>query len=254
MLRKTVSDGELIVRSREQAEAAWRIASGTVVVRGPGPDGQERETVADAGDVIGAVAVLAGARYDQTAAAQGNVVLEMLPRDELVTLLAASPDQAGRMLDTVFRVAEEVTMSPAFDPPPLASPQRQNVGAGAAMVRLYGAEPALAGALGADGVAVDSVPFIVGRKESTDDDSLGRGVHLALADSRPFHLSRRHFAIERNAQGWLARDCGSYHGTFVNGVLIGAAEQSRTARLNPGENEIIAGALSSPFRFRLTLG
>ena len=44
-------------------------------------------------------------------------------------------------------------------------------------------------------------------------------------------------------------DCGSHHGTLVNGELLGAGEPVFRTALKPGKHEIIAGRQVSPFRF-----
>lgn len=240
MLRKSVVDGQVIIRAGQRAKAAWRVARGRVLVRSAGAAGEVSETVADAGDVIGAVAVLDGTQYDQTAEARGAAVVEMLPREELVRLLAASPETAGRMLGGLFSA--------------VASADEDSGNAAAPTVRLYARGDAVAAAIGPGGIAINSLSFVVGRKETSDDDGAARGVDLTLHDMRPFQLSRRHFAIERSLRGWVVRDCGSYHGTYVNGVLTGASEPAPVAPLHPGNNEIVAGTPGSDFRFRLAVG
>ena len=226
MLRKTVGDGETVVRAGEPGAAAWRVVSGAVVLRGPGPDALARP-----GAIIGAGAALTGAAHARTGEARGPTVLEMLPRADLARLLTAAPEAANRLLALLFAEA----------------------GAEAgARIRLRPLEPDIAEAMGTGVVEIEALPFVVGRSEY-DGEGTARGVDLAIPDRRPFTLSRRHFAIEQAPRGHLVRDCGSYHGTFVNGVLIGSGGTARTAPLNAGENEIVAGPISSPFRFCLEL-
>jgi pSer/pThr/pTyr-binding forkhead associated (FHA) protein len=59
-------------------------------------------------------------------------------------------------------------------------------------------------------VPIASLPFTIGR--ATDRN-------LCLADAQ---VSREHACIERDAGGYLIRDLGSRHGTFVNGTKITA--------------------------------
>jgi len=66
-------------------------------------------------------------------------------------------------------------------------------------------------------VAIDRIPF-----------TLGRGADRHLVLSHP-HVSREHAAIESDADGYLLRDTGSRHGTFVNGIRV------TTTRLLPGD-------------------
>jgi pSer/pThr/pTyr-binding forkhead associated (FHA) protein len=102
-----------------------------------------------------------------------------------------------------------------------------------------------------EGLEVSRLPFRVGRKPAKGEKAAAGESDLALEDSRPFTLSRRHFAIEQSRRGLIVRDCGSQHGTVVNGVRIGKGAGIDIAILRTGENEIIAGAEASPYRFRL---
>ena len=101
---------------------------------------------------------------------------------------------------------------------------------------------------------IDRLPFLVGRAGAGRGKQKPSGIDLALDDRRPYNLSRRHFAVENNGAGLLVRDCGSYHGTTVNGATVGGGETALTAPLRPGENEVIAGSPDSPFRFALIVG
>jgi sigma-B regulation protein RsbU (phosphoserine phosphatase) len=57
-------------------------------------------------------------------------------------------------------------------------------------------------------IPIDSTPF-----------TLGRGADRDLSLPYP-QVSREHACIERDADGYLLRDTGSRHGTFVNGMQI----------------------------------
>ncbi|MGB0632931.1 MAG: FHA domain-containing protein, partial [Alphaproteobacteria bacterium] len=73
-------------------------------------------------------------------------------------------------------------------------------------------------------------------------------------DKRPFNLSRRHFAIEQLNGALIVRDCGSYHGTTLNGMILGGQDRPQTAPLMTGESELVAGKPDSPFRFCIIVG
>lgn len=60
-------------------------------------------------------------------------------------------------------------------------------------------------------VPIDKVPF-----------TLGRGADRNLSLPYP-QISREHASIERDANGYLIRDTGSRHGTFVNGIRVTSA-------------------------------
>jgi pSer/pThr/pTyr-binding forkhead associated (FHA) protein len=79
------------------------------------------------------------------------------------------------------------------------------------------------------------------------------GNDIQLSDTKPFNVSREHFAIERGPDGVQVRDRGSYVGTIVNGVPIGGYRRVATVPLAVGENEVVAGSPRSPFRFRVVV-
>lgn len=60
-------------------------------------------------------------------------------------------------------------------------------------------------------IPMDHLPFTLGRSADRD-----------LTLSHP-HISRAHALIDRDAEGYLLRDTGSRHGTFVNGKPITSA-------------------------------
>ena len=67
-------------------------------------------------------------------------------------------------------------------------------------------------------IPIDRTPFTIGRGADRD---------LSL----PFpQVSREHACIERDADGYVLRDMGSRHGTFVNGTQIS------NARLRPQDS------------------
>ena len=57
-------------------------------------------------------------------------------------------------------------------------------------------------------IPIDRTPF-----------TLGRGADRDLSLPYP-QVSREHARIERDADGYLLRDMGSRHGSFVNGMRI----------------------------------
>ena len=77
--------------------------------------------------------------------------------------------------------------------------------------------------------------------------------HLHLSDTKPFHVSRNHFAIERGPDGIQVRDRGSYVGTIVNSLKVGGDRLVGTVPLAVGENEVVVGSPKSPVRFRVVV-
>src|SRR5216684_1199101 len=71
-------------------------------------------------------------------------------------------------------------------------------------------------------IPIDSSPF-----------TLGRGADRNLSLPYP-QVSREHACIERDDQGYLLRDTGSRHGTFVNGVQISNSRLQSQDSINLG--------------------
>ena len=95
------------------------------------------------------------------------------------------------------------------------------------------------------------LPFRIGRSASGEGKDTYDDVSLVIDDVRPFNLSRRHFSIERENGALMVRDCGSNHGTTLNGQILGGDGRPLSAPLMAGESELVAGRSDSPFRFRI---
>jgi hypothetical protein len=104
-------------------------------------------------------------------------------------------------------------------------------------------------------VTIIKFPFRIGRKHEVQ----GKGAtvfaanDLAVADDKPYQISRNHCSIEREGDHFFVRDRGSTVGTVVNDTPIGLAEDTLTCDLRGGDNEILLGADDSPFKFKVTL-
>ena len=116
-------------------------------------------------------------------------------------------------------------------------------------VRFSAVRPDIVRQMGSDSITIERFPFLVGRESSHTSDAMNPPVALAISDEQPFQLSRRHFMIDQDDEGIIVRDCGSHNGTIVNGIMLGGSSIGFRAVLVPGENEIIAGTLISPFHF-----
>ena len=104
-------------------------------------------------------------------------------------------------------------------------------------------------------ITITKFPFRIGRKHEVQ----GKGAtvfasnDLAIADDKPYQISRNHCSIEREGDHFFVRDRGSTLGTMVRDKPIGLAEDTLTADLHGGPNEILIGSDDSPFKFKVTL-
>jgi sigma-B regulation protein RsbU (phosphoserine phosphatase) len=74
-------------------------------------------------------------------------------------------------------------------------------------------------------VPIEAVTFTLGRHADN---------HLVLLDSR---ISRRHARMVRTPQGYVLEDCGSRHGTFVNGQRITSQLLASGDRISLGTSD-----------------
>jgi CRP-like cAMP-binding protein len=252
MISRKFAAGTTIYHRGETARSAFEVREGQVRLTLTGPDGRELSAVLGVGQVFGAAEMISGDPRQATAKALGDIVLSEIGRDELARLFADGTALGKAMLLPAFerlrREAEPIE-TPAEDPAP-----RPSDVVGTTELRLKPAARELAQQMDADGIRITRLPFLVGRRSFPflgEDESTR--VDLVLDDSRPYSLSRRHFAIEMHDGAYVVRDCGSRLGTIVNGARIGGKLPISVAPVVAGENQIVAGRSLSPFRFVLTM-
>lgn len=104
-------------------------------------------------------------------------------------------------------------------------------------------------------ITISKFPFRIGRKHEVQGKggTVFAANDLAVADDKPYQISRNHCSIEREGDHFFVRDRGSTVGTVVNGKPIGLAEDTLTCDLHGGDNEILLGADDSPFKFKIHL-
>jgi hypothetical protein len=249
MISRKYLNGETIYRRGESAAAAFEVREGNVRLFWPGQGGLS--AVLGVGEIFGAAELIAGRKRLATAEALGDAIVSELGRDELARVLAHDGELASALLRPVFdrlRPFEDAAPEPSEV---VALPPAELVVL--SELRLKPAAREMSQQMDNDGIRIATLPFRVGRRSSRAS-SVGDGtIDLALSDTRPYSLSRLHFAIETHDGDYVVRDCGSHHGTIVNGARIGGNLSESVAPLIRGENRIVAGGPMSPFRFTLTI-
>tara|TARA_R110002126_G_scaffold65068_2_gene166123 strand:+ start:3315 stop:4088 length:774 start_codon:yes stop_codon:yes gene_type:complete len=254
MTDRQFSDGEYIFRVGDPADGVFRIESGEVRLQGGG-NGGGSAAVCGGGDVFGGDGLLTGDTRTTDAVAVGPVTVAYLRRNEFLAILTLQPTLLSPVFAPVFDLVADsmngmarVNGGAAPDSWPAAPAAATTGGAG---VRLFVDSKRLRSALGTDEIEIPDLPFRIGRTASGEGKDTYTDINLALPDSRPFNLSRRHFSIEEEDGALVVRDFGSYHGTTVNGLTLGGEGRPRTAPLMTGESVLVAGKPNSPFRFRI---
>ncbi len=248
---KRIDPGKVIFAQGEPSDQVGFLLEGEVeVVRMLG----RREIVVGivrSGEYFGEMGVIEGRPRSATLRARTQVLARFLDRRHFLDEISRHPDLARELLlrlserlrDADDRVVELSRQQ--------ASPLDATTDEELPAVRVLPASPELARQMPEEGLVITRFPFIVGRRPDRGERAPTTAVDLALVDSRPYRLSRHHFAILRTEHGLVVSDTSSKLGTAVNGTYLGQDFSRSRAALRRGENEVVAGGLHSPYRFRI---
>jgi hypothetical protein len=236
-------DRELIYGVGDLADAIFSVISGFVILRKPNLGGASREHLMGPGAVFGAAEVLAGTVRSTTASAHGDTVVASHLPAAIVNEMVERPEAADAMVASLLST---ITRDNTADIGGI-----EKIGPNS--VCLIPTNQAVIDQMGQVPLTIDHFPFVIGRKSENNDPDIDGPLEgpeaLILEDRRPFHLSRRHLAIEREDGLFVVRDYRSFHGTIVNGIPLAVGGSGLKMPLEPGENRIIAGNSVSPFQF-----
>ncbi|HSI16002.1 MAG TPA: cyclic nucleotide-binding domain-containing protein [Chthoniobacter sp.] len=257
MHRATFQPGEFIFREGDESSDAYWVLSGQVEISIETPQGRKVLTILEEGEIFGEMGMIDDLPRAASARAISETEVDVVnERDFQYEVLR---DQARLLpyIDTLFERlrstnamlrAEMARQRSSGDRPAphdagavIPSPTPPEAGA-ITITTTERSAPLHPGGLNA---AIRKFPFRIGREaghEHEHDGLSGFGrVDLALPDHRPYSVSRGHCLIERTADGYFVRDCGSRLGTIVNGIPLGAEATETSAPLARGENRLILG-------------
>jgi len=267
MSRKLFQQGEILFEEGDQSDYACRILSGEAEVIKRHHGEEVVLGAAKAGEFIGEMGVLQDMPRSATVRAADSLVVELYPKDAFLRQVSAD----GRLaLQLLVRLSERLKATdqafaevmaaisrgdavPGPGVPPLAADAAVEPGA-LPPLRLYADDAEIEDSVPNDGIAIRSLPFVVGRHGEKGEPVPPVAVDLALDDAPPYRLSRAHFSIIVADDGYCVRDLGSMLGTDVNGRFLGGLFDTDDAPLVDGDNVVVAGGLGSPFKFRVAVG
>jgi len=258
MRERRYASGETILREGEDSNSVCRIIDGRVeVVKEHGPQVVVLGHIGT-GEYVGEMGVIQGRPRCATVRAENEVTVEWIERAEFLKLVSENNQTA---FELIIRLSERLTSlnsvyseSVISDRPVSQTEQfSTSVTAGSepSKVSIYGHAPELEDFLPPEGLVIDAYPYVVGRLPKKGESAPEIDVNLTFEDSKPYRMSRAHFAILRTQDGFQVRDLESSLGTSVNGVFLGKHFGSDLTSLKRGENIVAAGGVDSKFRFRL---
>ncbi len=237
---------EIIFKQGDPSEYAYFIKSGQVEILRDFPEHPVRIAVLNEGEVLGEMGLIDERPRSLTARAVNDSVLSSVTRDEFVDLIQKDPNEALKYLRMFFERLRMMNLrAPEVPKQDVPGPKPQEF-----EVTLYPASPTSEHSVPQQGLLLKSAVFRVGRRSTRHEDPFEVN-DLILLDNPPYNVSRNHFSIEKTTDAVYLHDRGSFLGTLVNGELVGGHHHGAFVRLNDGENEIIAGAHHSPFRFKI---
>ena len=262
--------GDVILKEDEPADFVYRIIRGEVEIF------SEREGqivvlgTLKWGDFVGELGILDGQPRCASARAKSEVTLSRMERWEFFRLMSEDSASAARLiarlsdrLRAVSRKLAEVTVSKNayiytmedftadVDSSTLPEPIEPGSESVHPRITILPATRETGSLLPQEGLQLSKLPFSVGRLTRENESGSDVPIDLGLPDTPPFRLSRQHFSISRQANGYVVLDLGSTLGTQVNGECLGHHFGDDHKYLKTGVNMIQAGGLDSPFTFKV---
>ena len=244
--QKQFNHGELIFREGEESDFAYLVVEGTIDIFKRTDKGTVLLSNLGAGELFGEMGLVSDAPRSASAAASGPVVVKQISGEAINYLLSQSPSEISQMLNALMerlregnqKISRLLNKQSQFaltsDTPPEIK-----------RVTLIPLSAALKTQLG-KGMIIQ-MPYRVGAGTPQEGGLDINDLKITGADE--YVLSRNHFSIQKTQNGLTVIDRGSRLGTIVNDTPIGRLFESDSATLTPGDNTIVAGDASSPYRF-----
>lgn len=244
-----IEAGELLYREGDPSDALYLIEEGRLEVlrRAAGTDIPLAHL--GRGQIVGEMGVIR--RMPRSTTVRAVHPTRLFAIDDTTLRMAFGPDndlgmQILRMLcERLSRASAQIT---ADEPEYTLA-----VAADASAIRLLPATTETRMMIGIAGVAITHLPYTVGG--SARRAAIGATLDLVLDETRGSLLSEVHFRLEIDGDGFLSvRDLDSGLGCHVNGRRLSSFErfeEEPVARLVWGINELSAGGMYSPFRFKV---
>ena len=239
--------GQVIYREEDPGDAVFIIKEGEVEVLRDVGGAEVRLSVLRKGAIFGEMGVLRDRPRSTTTRALKDITLVAISKE---TFLSTFRKDNPLALPLLRMLCERLSQADSR----LMEQQIYSEGARldeVASIRLLPASSEMAAQIGGNGIEAAVLPFEVGRHRQPGKPTRAGKAELTLLSPGGEQLSVQHFSIEAPDGRLVLRDLQSHLGTLVNGLRIASFEQSDTADLTFGENEIQAGGLESPYRFHV---
>lgn len=242
--------GDLILQEGALGDRAYIITDGSVEVSVKA--GAERRVLAmlGPGEIFGEMGLIEDHPRSATVTAVEHTSVKIIDRETFSHLFERNPKVLLPIVKALFERLRTANAKVSELTVELeSSPDIETRG----VVLLKGATRHTRDALGGREIEILRFPFRVGRYSERDEGDVFSQNDLMIEDESPYNVSRNHFAIDWIEDGIWVVDRGSRLGTIVDGKRIGGESKDQMVKLREGQNKVIAGTRSSPFRFIVTV-
>jgi CRP-like cAMP-binding protein len=186
------SAGAIIFKAGEPSTSAFLIREGMVELLRDNSDGATRLAQLGPGEVFGEMSLIEERPHALTARAVSDVQLSGLSRAEFELLLTSDPSMLRVYLATLFERLR--TLSAQVEAKRALLPIKSDL-----TVTIHPLTRRAAATLPQDGLPVTKYPFRIGRA-AADTEAIPLDLNdLWLIDQKPYHISRNHALLEREA-------------------------------------------------------
>jgi CRP-like cAMP-binding protein len=249
-----VAAGATIFRTGDPSSAVYVIEDGEVVITVNGGsvdngtvNGGTEVARLGAGELFGESGVLEARVRAATATA---ITATTLLVTEAETFFHAFGMENQRALALVKLLCARLRSTSLRTAQPWSAGIEDGAAPGPAAIRLLPDSERLVGEYGMRPVDVRHLPFQVGNRYGGETLPIASNHTCSIPARGNTSLGAPHFEIVRRDGRVGVRDMGTLNGTMVNGTAITRASLNAFVPLRRGDNEVIAGAPGSPFRFR----
>jgi CRP/FNR family cyclic AMP-dependent transcriptional regulator len=271
MKRKEYNAGDILLKEGDPSDGVYKIMSGEVEIFKKHNGQKIVLGVMKPGDFLGEMGVVDDQPRSASACAKNQVSMIIYEEEEFFDLISRDGSLAEHMIlrlcdrvRTLTRKLAEAAASmktadeigdeiPPCEPRDMPVRTATNGESAGVRLRLLPLSEHLVPSLPKEGMTIVTFPFSIGRLRAGKESSPAVRIDLEISDSRPFRLSRQHFAFYKNPKGCGVLDLGSALGTEVNGVFLGHNFGKDFEYLKLGKNKITAGGVGSPFNFEVVM-
>ncbi len=243
MKERNYSANEVIFREGDPSEYAHIVDSGLVEIS----KRIEGQVVVLAqlgpGEIFGEMGLVDERPRSARARALVATQTRTLTKRRFLDVLRTNPDDALAYIKALFERLRSMNARVDLD----GDVPIQAADSAPVQMRLMPTNKATVACLPDGGLVIEQLPFRVGRSHGGPLDSND----LKLLDHKPYTVSRHHFVIEVERDGYVICDRGSFLGTIVNGKRIGGRRHDGRALLSTGRNRVVVGDDHSRFQFDL---